>query len=102
MYNKSEPRKVQIEEGLVEDLSKLRRYRINIVTNQLSSVDKTLKEMVDRGIVQTPVNWYAAVDELRSQLELRVLDLARRMSEPEQIYEDEVEFFVSVAQAAEG
>ena len=89
----------EIDSEAVEDINRLRQIRINLVRDQLMALEQTLSQMIERGIMDAPIDRKLALKELRVALESKISDLARRLAEPGYVYEDEVQFFLQVAEA---
>jgi DNA-binding TFAR19-related protein (PDSD5 family) len=87
-----------IDPEALDDINRLRQIRINLVRDQLMNLEHTMAQLIDRGIVEKPIDHALALKDLRFALEAKISDLAKRLAEPGYVYEDEVQFFLQVSE----
>jgi hypothetical protein len=87
-----------IDPEALDDINRLRQIRINLVRDQLLNLEQTMAQLIERGIVEQPIDHALALKDLRFALEMKIGDLAKRLAEPGYVYEDEVQFFLQVSE----
>ncbi|MBM4251228.1 MAG: hypothetical protein FJ146_04615 [Deltaproteobacteria bacterium] len=75
----------------LEQINDLRRLRLSMAETMLQDVSGTGGSLRERGLASDFSN-----DELRQELMMRVCELRSRLSEPNVIYADEIDFYIDL------
>jgi hypothetical protein len=81
----------QFDRATLEQISELRRMRLSLAESMLKDVGGTGGALKAKGLASG-----FSHDELRQELMSRVCELRSRLSEPNVVYADEIDFYIDI------